>query len=156
MELDSPHGPIHEEEHFWYDTKKQALLFEVKVVGEPDHAIPDHSRARERRHLTDRFHGPHYQAHGISFRDCSMTDDIKAANAANAELAVRLWLQVERNEQPIPDDPFDDPLLLPVPKSLAMFMAARRTEMHQQESMTQAFILLQAHLIARTTEGVSI
>ena len=39
--------------------------------------------------------------------------------------------------------------LIPVPKALAVFLAAKRTEMHREESLTQAITLLHTYIPLR-------
>ena len=42
-----PHNPVHEETEFWYDTKENALLYEVSITTGRGDAEADHHRARE-------------------------------------------------------------------------------------------------------------
>ncbi len=151
MSISPPHGPIHEEIEFWYDPNEKALLYEVNLQRETGEAIPDHKRSTEKGHSVDdlwREHRPvHYQPHGISFKDATAQCDYGVANIANTELVVRLWYQIENNEQPAKTG-LREPLI-PVPKALALFLAARRTEMHREESLTQAIALLHAYVTGR-------
>ena len=39
--------------------------------------------------------------------------------------------------------------LIPVPKALALLLAAKRTEMRREESLTQAIALLHTYITAR-------
>ena len=105
MSVSPPHGPIHEETEFWYDPNEKALLYEVNVQPEITEALPDHKRAAERGHSVydpPCEHRPvHRQPHGISFREAILRDDCREANVANTEFVVRLWYQMENNEQPV-------------------------------------------------------
>ena len=147
MSISPPHGPIHEEIEFWWDPNEKALLYEINLQRETGEAISDHKRSTEKGHPVDDLWGEHrpvhYQPHGISFKD----GDHGEANIANAELVVRLWYQIENNEQPAKTG-LREPLI-PVPKALALFLAARRTEMHREESLTQAIALLHAYVTGR-------
>ena len=151
MSVSAPHGPLHEETEFWYDPNDKALLYEVNLERETGEAIPDHNRSVERGHQVDdlwREHRPvHYQPHGISFEDAAAPGDYGRANIANIELVVRLWYQIENNEQPSKTR-LREPLI-PVPKVLALFLAAKRTQMHREESLTQAIALLHTYITAR-------
>ena len=151
MSISAPHGPTYEEIEFWYDPNEKALLYEVNLQRETGEAIPDHKRSAERGHPVDdlwREHSPvHYQPHGISFEDAAARGDHGEANIANTELAVRLWYQIENNEQPAKTR-LREPLI-PVPKALALFLAAKRTEMHREESLNQAIALLHTFITAK-------
>lgn len=157
MPLCPPHGPVHEPTEFWYDTEEAALLYEVTLSQNRREAFADHTLAREKGRIPSRFHSDHdhYQPHGITFRDDSIPATLRTANEANTELIIRLWCQAESNEQPS-NSGFTRLLpLLPVPKALAIFLEAKRTVMHKGESVTQALILLQAHLTGRQKDNVS-
>ena len=151
MSISPPHGPIHEEIEFWYDPNEKALLYEVNLHRETGEAIPDHKKFTERGHRVDDLwpeHRPvHYQPHGISFKDATARGDHEEANIANTELVVRLWYQIENNEQPAKTG-LREPII-PVPKALALLLAAKRTEMHREESLTQAIALLHTYITAR-------
>ena len=150
MSISPPHGPIHEEIEFWYDPNEKALLYEVNLQRETGEAIPDHKRSTEKGHPVDdpwREHRPvHYQPHGITFKDATAQDNHGEANIANTELVVRLWYQIENNEQPVKTG-LREPLI-PIPKALALFLAAKRTEMHLEESLAQAIALLHTYIVA--------
>ena len=156
MQLHPPHGPVHEPTEFWYDTKEAALLYEVTLSQYPVQAIADHTAAQEKGRLPPHFqhNHEHYQPHGITFRDASIPATLRAANMANTELIIRLWCQAESNEQPSNRGSARLPLL-PVPKALAIFLEARKTAMYKEESVTQALMLLQAHLTGRHKDNVS-
>ena len=92
----------------------------------------------------------HWTPHGIEFSGSELTEVQQQANIANVELVVRLWNQAEEN------DPLDQPqwrkrCIFPVPKLLALFLAARRIEMHKEESVSQALLLLQVYLSSKTS-----
>ena len=151
MSISPPHGPIYEETEFWYDPNEKALLYEVNLQRETGEAIPDHMRSTERWHPIDYLpseHSPvHYQPHGISFKDSAEDRGGHGeANVANTELVIRLWYQIENGEQPVRTK-LREPLI-PVPKVLALFLAARRTDMHREDSLTQAIALLHTYITA--------
>ena len=149
MPVFTPHGPVHEETEFWYDTKEKALLYEVKIVPNYGGAEADHSRTRERGHFRDRpntYHW-HYEPHGILFADTVIGKSRMSANIANTELAVRLWCQMESGQQPVKTG-FLEPLI-PVPKSLALFLVAKQAEMYKDESLDQTLILLQTYIFSK-------
>ena len=150
MPVGTPHGPVHEENGFWYDTQEKALLYEVNIEPRQGYAEADHTRSYERGHLSGRdrsFHW-HHQPHGISFANAVIAESRRKANLANIELAIRLWCQIEKNEQPTTSS-FREPRLLPVPKALALFLAEKQAEMYKEESLTQALTLLQTYLTAK-------
>lgn len=145
-----PHGPLHEESEFWYDLKEKALLYEVNAVKRYEKLEADHARTRERGHLQGRewsYHH-HYQPHGIYLVDKVVGDSRQKASSSNIELLVRLWLQVEKDEQPLIPT-YDERPILPVPKALAMFLSEKQAGMYKEESFTQALALLQAYLTAK-------
>ncbi len=123
MTIFPPHGPIHEQTEFWYDPNERALLFEVNIRPKIGDAIAAHDIRNEIWHSSsfrrDPFHS-HDQPHGICFKDAYHRGANAEANVANTELVVRLWHQVEENEQPIRTR-FREPLI-PVPKALALFL----------------------------------
>ena len=149
MPVFTPHNPVHEETEFWYDTKENALLYEVSITTGRGDAEADHHRARESGRLIhrERIHHDHYEPHGITFEDHELDEPQRVANTDNAELVIRLWCQVETGEQPTRAR-FKEPLL-PVPKPLALFLSAKRSEMHKPASLTQALILLQSHILSK-------
>ena len=151
MSISPPHGHIHEEIEFWYDPKEKALLYEVNLHRGTGEAIPDHKRSTEKGHpvnaLWHEHHPVHYQPHGISFKDVTARGDHEQDNIANTELVVRLWYQIENNEQPVKTG-LREPLI-PVSKALALFLAAKRTEMHREDSLTQAIALLHTYITAK-------
>ena len=149
MPVCAPHGPVHEEDEFWYDPKGKALLYEVNILQRHGQVEADHTRTRERGHLRSDFGFYHYhsQPHGICFADLIVNETQRRANVENIDLVVRLWRQIETNEQPTKTG-FYEPLI-PVPKTLALFLAARRTQMYRDESLTQAFALLNVYIAAK-------
>ena len=151
MPVSPPHGPMHEETEFWYDVKEAALLYEVNIVERYEKVVPDHSRTRDRGHIWSRDRSYHYhnQPHGIYLADKVIGESRKKASLSNVELLIRLWLQVEKDEQPL-IPPYDERPLLPVPKALALFLEGKQAEMFKQENFAQALFLLQAHLTAKT------
>lgn len=157
MSISPPHGPVHEEIEFWYDPNEKALLYGNIIQRGTGEAIPDHSKWDERWHSTDKLwreHRPvHFQPHGISFKDAAARCGHGEANIANAELVVRLWCQVKDNEQPVKSGPKEP--LIPVPKALALFLSAKRTDMYRQESLTQAIVLLHSYIAAKGPRQVA-
>ena len=150
MTVSPPHGPIYEETEFWYDTQEKAILYEVNIEPRQGQAEADHARTGERGHLSshDRSFHWHHQPHGIYLVDKGTDEYLGGTNLANTELVIRLWCEVERNEQPT-NSPFRRPPLLPVPKALALFIVEKRAEMYMNESITQALVLLQTYLTAK-------
>ena len=153
MPVFPPHGPVHEETGFWYDTKEKALLYEVNIVDRYEKVEPDHQRTRERGHQWDpyRAYHRHHQPHGIYLLDKVIGESHRKASLSNIELLIRLWLQIEKNEQPW-FSPHEERPLLPVPKALAMFLAEKQAEMYKDECFTQGLNLLQAYL---TTKAIA-
>ena len=151
MPVFAPHGPVYEETEFWYDTKENALLYEVCITTGLGEAEADHRRVREGGRLTDRewVHHDHYEPHGIAFEDPELDEPQRVANIDNTELVIRLWCQIESGEQPMRTR-FREPLI-PIPKALALFLAAKRREMHREESVTQALLLLHSHVASKET-----
>ena len=149
MPVFPPHGPIYEEAEFWYDMKERALLYEVNRVSNNLIVQADHQRTQERGHRWDRqIYHRHYEPHGIYLLNKVMGESRRKSSLSNIELLIRLWLQVENNQQPW-TSPYDDPPLLPVPKALALFLAEKQAEMYKEESFTQGLALLQAYLTAK-------
>ena len=145
-----PHGPLHEETEFWYGIKEKALLYEVNTVENNLIVQADHQRTRERGHIWDgyrTFHR-HYEPHGIDLLGKVIGESRQKASISNIELLIRLWLQIEKNEQPC-FSPYEERPLLPVPKALAMFLAEKQAEMYKEASFTQALSLLQTYLTAK-------
>ena len=145
-----PHGPVHDETEFWYDLKEKALLYEVNIIEGYLRVEADHDRARDRGHIRgdDRVFHHHYQPHGIYLLNRVIGESRRKASLSNIELLVRLWLQIEQNEQPR-TSPHDEHPVLPVNKTLALFLAGKQAEMYMEESFTQALSLLQAYLTAK-------
>ena len=149
MPLFAPHGPVHEETEFWYDPNEKALLYEVNLVQAIGQAEADHARTAARgRFMNNRnnYHD-HYDPHGISFEDTAVRELKRKENVSNTELVIRLWCQIETNEQPAKPR-FREPLIS-VPKPLALFLAVRRSKMYKSESLTQSLILLQSHVSSK-------
>ena len=150
MPVFPPHGPVHEETEFWYDLKEKALLYEVNIIEGYLRVEADHERARDRGHIRGDHRAFHYhfQPHGIYLLNRVIGESRRKASLSNIELLVRLWLQIEKDEQPrIP--PHHEHPVLPVNKALALFLAEKQAEMYQEESFTQGLTILQAHLTAR-------
>ena len=150
MPVFPPHGPIYEEAEFWYDLKEKALLYEVNIVDR--HGVePDHGRTEDRGHIRgqDRHYHWHHQPHGIYLLNNVIGESRREGSLSNIEILIRLWLQIETNEQPSPPRYIEHPLL-PVPKALALFLDEKQAEMYKEESFTQALTLLQAYLTAKT------
>ena len=149
MAVLTPHGPVHEDTEFWYDPEEKALLYEVDITAGRGAAEGDHYRARERGRLTDKewFNHEHYEPHGFTFEDKELEEPQRAANIDNTELVIRLWCQIEAGEQPARTRRREP--LLPVPKPLALFLSAKRAEMYKPESLTQALLLLQSHILSK-------
>ena len=135
MPVFPPHGPIYEEAEFWYNTKEKALLYEVNIVDGYDGAQADHRRTSDRGHLRGqhRFDHWHHQPHGIYLLNKVIGKSLRKSSQSNIELLIRLWLQIETNEQPWTPRYFEHPLL-PVPKALALFLAEKQAEMYKEES----------------------
>ena len=150
MPVFPPHGPVHEETEFWYDIKEIALLYEVNTVNNNLIVQADHQRTRDRGHLWDqhRTHHRHYEPHGIYLLNKVIGESRRKSSLSNIELLIRLWLQIEKNEQPL-IPPYEERPLLPVPKALAMFLSEKQAEMYKEESFTQALTLLQGYLTAK-------
>ena len=87
MPVFAPHGPVYEETEFWYDTKENALLYEVCIITGRGEAEADHRRVREGGRLTDResVHHDHYEPHGIAFEDPELDEPQRVANIDNTE-----------------------------------------------------------------------
>ena len=149
MAVSAPHGPVHEDAEFWYDPEEKSLLYEVNISKGRGDAEADHRRCIERGHLTDNeaFNHDHYEPHGFTFENKALEELQRVANIENTELVIRLWCQVEGGEQPARTRRREP--LLPVPKPLALFLSARRAEMHKPESLTQALLLLQSHILSK-------
>ncbi len=149
MAVEEPHGLPVESTAFWYSSEHKALLYEVTVDDGGTWAEPDHSKGSAKLALALSF--PHYHSspHGIDFTT-GLTEDQQEANHANVELVVRLWSQAEE-ETPLEEPHLSRRCIFPVPKLLALFLAARRTEMHKDESVSQALLLLQVHLLSKTS-----
>ena len=73
------------------------------------------------------------------------------ANIANVEMIVRLWNQAE-DKTPLDQPYLSKRCIFPVPKLLALFLAARHAEMHKEESISQALLLLQVYLLSKTRQ----
>ena len=150
MPVFAPHGPVHEETEFWYDTKEKALLYEVNIVERYEKVEADHQRTRERGHIwdRDRIYHRHYQPHGIYLAEKVIGESRRKTSLSNIELIIRLWLQIEKNEQP-QISPYDERPILPVTKALALYLVEKQAEMYKDESITQALLLLQTYLTAK-------
>ena len=152
MPVSPPHGSIYEENEFWYDLAEKALLYEVNIAEGSGTAQADHIRTKERGYLyrrEDIYHRHYGQPHGIYLLDKVIGESRRKASLSNIELLIRLWLQVEKDEQP-QISPYDERPILPVPKALALFLEGKQAEMFKQENFVQALCLLQAYLTAKT------
>ena len=149
MAVLTPHGPVHEDVEFWYDPEERSLLYEVNITQGRGEAEADHLRCIERGYLThnEAFNHEHYDPHGFTFEDKELEEPQRVANIDNTELIIRLWCQVEAGEQPTRTRRREP--LLPVPKPLALFLSSKRAEMYKPESLTQALLLLQSHIMSK-------
>ncbi len=150
MAIHPPHFPIHEATEFWYDTKTKALLFEVLIDAQPGLASADHKKLEGTTYNGFPFsvQHDHNDPHGVSLKDSTVGECRTKVSVRNTELIIRLWCQIENNEQP-KTLPYGDPPLLPVPKALALLLAEKQAEMYKEESFTQALILLQTYVTAK-------
>ena len=150
MAIHPPHFPIHDAAEFWYDTKEKTLLFEVLIDAQLGLASADHRIFRGTIYagLPFTLQHNHRDPHGISLKDSTVGEYRTKVSVKNTELIIRLWCQIENNEQP-KTLPYGDPPLLPVPKTLALFIAEKQAEMYKEESFTQALILLQTYLTGK-------
>ena len=92
----------------------------------------------------------HTDPHGIEFADPKLTEAQQLSNVANVELVIRLWNQFEHDDPPHQPSRIR-PRILPVPKLLAIFLEGRRTEMHKDESIAQALLLLQTYVVFKAS-----
>ena len=141
MDVYRPHRPAHRSDEFWYYPKESVLLFENR--GQPflyrleaEHAQQD----REAHYRASRNVVEHYSPHGLSFADRLLPPHQRAKNAANTELLIRLCIELGFGPPHEPDP--SQNALLPVPKFLAMFLEANRTQMHKAEYQHQAIALM--------------
>lgn len=152
MSIQPSHSSILEAKEYWYDTKEKALLFEVVIEPSSGRPSADHSKFRNSLYngLPFNIRHNHRDPHGISLQDAVIGEHHRKVSNKNTELIIRLWHQIENDNQPL-NTPYDEPALLPVSKALALFLAEKKTEMHKDESLTQALILMQTHITAKAT-----
>lgn len=150
MAIHPPHSPIHEATEFWYDTKTKALLYEVLIDPQLGRASADHRRFRGTTYagLPFALQHNHSDPHGINLKDSTVGEHRTKVSVRKTELIIRLWCQIENDEQP-KTLPYGDPPLLPVPKTLALFLAEKQADMYKEESFTQSLALLQTYLTAK-------
>lgn len=149
MPVEEPHGLPLESTEFWYSTEHKALLYEVTVNEKGTQAEPDHRKGSAKLAVDRNFRHDHLRPHGIDFTASGLTEDQLQANIANVEMIVRLWNQAEE-KAPLDQPHLSRRCIFPVPKLLGLFLAARPAEMHKEESVTQALLLLQVHLSSTT------
>ena len=91
MPVFTPHGPVHEETEFWYDTKEKALLYEVNTVDSYLKVEADHQRTRDRGHLWDQYrtYHRHYQPHGIYLAEKVIGESRRKTSAENHRARVK-------------------------------------------------------------------
>ena len=145
MVVQEPHGSSLESTEFWYGTEHKALLYEVTVNDKGTWAEPDHSKGSARLAVDRDYQHYHSSPHGIEFTAPGLPEVQQQANIANVEMIVRLWNQAEE-KTPLNQPHLSRRCIFPVPKLLALFLAARRAEMHKDESVSQALLLLQVYL----------
>ena len=150
MALEEPHGSPLESTEFWYSTEHQALLYEVTVNERGTQAEADHSKGSARLAFARDYPHNHWSPHGLEFSGLGLPEVQQQANIANVEMVVRLWNQAEE-ETPLDQPHLSRRCIFPVPKLLALFLAARRTEMYKEESISQALSLLQVHISSKTS-----
>ena len=151
MAVEKPHGSPLESTEFWYSTAHNALLYEVTVNDKGTQAEPDHGKGSARLAYERNFPHDHSSPHGLEFSELGLPEVQQQANIANVEMIVRLWNQAE--EKSSLDQPWwPKRCIFPVPKLLALFLAARRTQMHKEESISQALLLLQVYLSSKTRQ----
>ena len=156
MAIHPPHFSIHDATEFWYDAKGMALLFEVLLDPRLGLALADHKKFEGTNYngFPFSFHHDHRDPHGVSLKGSTVGEYStkvcvkNKVSVKNTELIIRLWCQIENNEQP-PNSPYRDQPLLPVPKALALFLTEKQAEMYKEESFTQALILLQTYVTAK-------
>lgn len=144
MSVQDPHRACHEATEFWYSFEYRALLYDVEVDGYHTYVKAAHSPEDRQTHLDERVY-PHRDPHGFKFSSHDMTEAEQEACLANVELVVRLFGAV-RCEGDSEKPSWDKPTLFPVPKLLALFLEAKRTEMYKAECLTQAILLLQVNM----------
>ena len=150
MAIHPPHFSIYDASEFWYDTKEKALLYEVSIDTKSRPASPDHKKLEGTTYngIPFRFQHDHNDPHGINLKDPTVGEHRTKVSVQKTELIIRLWCQIEINEQPNASI-YRDQRLLPVPKALALFLAEKQAEMYKEESFTQALILLQTYLTGK-------
>ena len=151
MEIYRPHQPAHQSHKFWYHPKQAVLLYENR--GEPflNRLEADHCRQGIQAHYREGPNAhPHHLPHGLTFTDNFLTPQQRSKNAANTELLIRLCNELGLAPPHEPDQ--SQNALLPVPKFLAMFLEANRTQMHKTDHLNQATALMQTQALVTTRQ----
>jgi len=145
MKIHPPHCPLHASHEFWYYPKEAILFYENEGQPRPTALSAKHSERSRRQHRRVRpTRWEHIEPHGITFKDVLLTPNQRDRNAANTELVIRICIQLGITS---PDEDNRRDRLLPVPKFLALFLEAKRTCMHEEQSVTQALILIQTQVL---------
>lgn len=155
MEIYRPHHPTYKSDEFWYDHKEAVLLYENK--GEPlryrlEAVHPERGELQYHRERGNQF--THHSPHGLEFKDSLLTPQQRTKNAANAELIIRLCDELglaPQHETGLRHNSF-----LPVPKFLAIFLEANRTEMHKAENLNQAISLMQTRALVNRAKATNL
>ena len=142
--------PAHQSDEFWYQPKEAVLLYENRGKPSLNYLEAKHSPQDSEAHYRERPNSyVHHVPHGLTFTDYLQTPHQRARNAANTELLIRLCNELGLAPRHEPDQ--SQNALLPVPKFLAMFLEANRTQMHKTEYVNQAIALMQTQaLVAKT------
>ena len=151
MTISDPHFPVHESDKFWYDTQETALLFEVTLIPNTRNLEAEHDRLKGTSYGGTPFSlvHDHSNPHGLSFAR-TLGEFQRETNIANTELIVRLWCQMEGYEPQA--RAYSSKPLLPVSKTLALFLSGKRDEMYKPETITQALILLQTQMASKSNQ----
>ena len=150
MDVYRPHRPTHQSDEFWYHPKEAILLYENEGAPFLNRLAAKHSQRDREAHYSERRNSyAHSLPHGLTLTDKLLTPHQRAKNAANTELVIRLCDELGLAPPHEPDQ--SQNALLPVPKFLAMFIEANRTQMHKTEYLNQAITLMQTQaLVSRT------
>ena len=141
MEVHRPHRPAHRSDEFWYYPKEAVLFFENRGTPLLYRLEAQHSQQdREAHHRETQNAFEHHSPHGLTFADKLLPPHQRAKNAAHTELLIRLCIELGFGPAHEPDP--SQNALLPVPKFLAMFLEANRTQMHKAEYQHQAIALM--------------
>lgn len=153
MKVYQPHQPAHQSTEFWYYPKGGVLLFENRGKPLLYSLEAEHSQRGREAHYRE---GPnavaHHSPHGLTFKHKLLTPHQRMRNAANTELVIRLCGELKLAAPYEPDR--SQNALLPVPKFLAMFLEANRTQMYKPESLSQAITLMQAQAVVCRSLGL--